>query len=156
MYRGGEENLRQGVPDGERRSPPGACAPSGSEVEQNPPLRPHSFDEASSGLAEKLAYTIYEVAEATSVPLKTVRRDARDGLLVSVHFNSKVEVYLLEDIRDWLWRRRSIPASTETRENLKKKRTRRTARRAALPPETEESQRRRAKYDELKRRLERD
>lgn len=101
----------------------------------------------------KIAYAIHEIPAITSVPLKTVKREASDGHLVSASFNGKVAVYLTEDIVDWLRRRRSIPASTEARQVLKKKRSRRASRPAALPTETEESQRRRAKYHDLKRRL---
>jgi len=104
----------------------------------------------------KIAYTVHEIPAVTGVPLKTVKREAGDGHLVSASFNGKVKVFLAEDIVDWLRRRRSIPTSTETRELLKKKKSRRAARRAALPPESDERRRRRAKYDDLKHRLERD
>ncbi len=132
------------------------AASSGSAARQNPSLIPASIDPAASGMGWKIAYTVHEIPAVTGVPLKTVKREASDGHLVSASFNGKVEVYLTEDIVDWLRRRRSIPASTETREILKKKRTRRAARPAAVPPETEESQRRRAKYHDIKRRLERE
>ena len=153
MVRGTEESLRRDGLNGERHSLSDSRSQRGSDAERNPPLRPYSFDAAFSGLEKKISYNIHEVTEATGVPLKTVRREAKDGLLVGVHFNSKIQVYLREDVLDWLWRRRGVPVSAETRAILKKQQTRRPARRVALPPETEESARRRAKYENFKRRL---
>lgn len=154
-------NGRDGAPSTERRAIPRhadesrSAASSGSAARQNPLLIPASIDPAASGMGWKIAYTVHEIPVVTGVPLKTVKREASDGHLVSASFNGKVEVYLTEDIVDWLRRRRSKPVSTETRELLKKK-SRRAARRAAVPPESDERRRRRAKYDELKRRVERD
>ena len=107
-------------------------------------------------MGRRIAYAIHEIPVLTKVPLKTIKQEISAGFLVTSYFNSKVAVVLEEDIIDWLRRRRSIPASTETRELLKKKKSRRAARRAALPPESDERRRRRAKYETIKRRLERD
>ena len=100
-----------------------------------------------------MAYPIDEIPALTGVPLKTVRREISDGYLPACHFNPKTVVVLEADILEWLRRQRSIPASAETRQLLKKHRSRRASRPTAVPPESEERRRRRAKYEDLMRRL---
>ena len=100
-----------------------------------------------------MAYPIDEIPAMTGVPLKTVRREIRDGYLPTCRFNAKAEVVLEADILEWLRRRRSIPASPQTRAVLKKHRSRGASRPTAMLPESEEKRRRRAKFDDIKRRL---
>ena len=92
----------------------------------------------------------------TGVPPTTVKKAVASGQLVCSDVNSKVRVVLHEDIVAWLRRHRSVPASREVVEVIKQKQKKRRSGRSVIPPELDADGRQQAKYEDLKRQLERD
>ena len=103
---------------------------------------------------QRLSYRVDEIPSLTGVPLTTVRKEIKAGMLVTASLNAKVTVVLKDDVLKWLNGYRSVPATPEEIDLLKKKQALRTSRSPIqIPGRAPAREAQRQRYERIKRQL---